>query len=97
MALIVGSVLGFKFIQAGAWDVIVIYYVPGLVLTIALHVFWESYKKQYLGPYFPEYNKVVSGAPGGEETAPPRSGESTGSSPRARLRRRSRSRRSPRR
>ena len=93
-ALIVGSVAGFRSIQAGSWDLIVFYYVPGIVLTIALQVFWAAYKKEYLGPYLPGNS---NGASGGQESASSQPGAAPGSTPRARLRRRSRSRRLPRR
>ena len=91
-ALIVGSVAVFKTAQVDRWDLIVLIVPPGLVLTFALQVFWESYKKQYLGPYLPEItNKAAqtTEASSGQDPAP--------STPRERLRRRSRSRRSNRR
>ncbi len=95
-ALIVGSVVGFKSVQAGSWDLIAIYYVPGLVLTFALQVFWASYKKQYLGPYLPVITNEAAQtteASNGQDPAP----SAPGSTPRERLRRRSRPRRSNRR
>ena len=96
-ALIVGSVAGFKSVQAGSWDLIVVYYVPGFVLTFALQVFWAAYKKEYLRPYLPEYNTEAYGASTGQDTAPSQPDATSQSTPRARLRRRSRSRRSSRR
>ena len=94
--LICGSVFVFKTVQAGAWYPVLNYLVPGLVLTVALQVFWAAYKKQYLGPYLPEYNSAASGTPEDEGSAPSQSGAMPDSTPRARLRRRSRSRRPPR-
>lgn len=96
MLLIVGSVAVFKTAQAGAWDLIALIVPPGLVLTFALQVFWASYKKQYLGPYLPEYNNEKSGTTGAsdrQDSVP----SQPASTPRGRLRRRSRSRRSSRR
>ena len=92
--LICGSVLVFKSIQGGLWDLIVLMLPPGLVLTFALQVFWESYKRQELRPYLP-----VSA--GGETThtepGTRKKGVTSASTPRSRQRRRSRSGRSPRR
>ena len=92
--LICGSVLVFKSIQEGLWDLMVLMLPPGLVLTFALQVFWESYKRQDLRPYLPvstgeESTDTGSGVP--KRSVP------SGSTPRSRQRRRSRSRRSPRR
>ena len=96
-ALIVGSVAVFKTAQAGRWDLIFLLVPPGVVLTIALQVYWEAYKKQYLGPYLPGNSNEAPGASAGQESAPSQSGAMPGSTPRARLRGRSRSRHSPRR
>ena len=93
MVLIVGGVAIFLTVQAGRWDLVVLIVPPGIVVTIALQVFWEAYKKQYLGPYLPGNGDGASGASGGQESALSQSG----ATPRARLRRRSRSRRSLRR
>lgn len=96
-ALIVGSVAGFKSVQAGSWDLILLYYVPGFVLTIVLQVFWEAYKKEYLGPYLPGIASGASSESGGQESTASQPDPTLGSTPRARLRRRSRTRRAPRR
>ena len=93
MVLIVGGVAVFKTAQAGRWDLIVLIVPPGLVLTFALQVFWAAYKKQYLGPYLPGNRNGASGASEGQESAQ----SQPGSTPRGRLRRRSRSRRTHRR
>ncbi len=97
MILIVGAVAIFLTAQAGRWDLIVLTVPPGLVLTIALQVFWAAYKKEYLKPYLPEYNIEAYGASTGQDTAPSQPDATSQPTPRARLRRRSRSRRSSRR
>ncbi len=98
--LIVGSVAIFKTAQVDRWDLIVLIVPPGLALTFALQVFWESYKKQYLAPYLPVITPAVTNeasqkteASSGQDYAP----SPPGSTPRERQRRRSRSRRPPRR
>jgi hypothetical protein len=91
MVLIVGSVAIFLTVQAGRWDLVVLIVPPGIVLTVALQVFWASYKKRYLGPYLPRTDNGASEAPAGQESA--RSQQRATSKER---RRRSRSRRSSR-
>jgi len=93
MVLIVGVVAIFLTVQAGRLDLVVLMVPPGIVLTIALQVFWASYKKQHLGPYLPDYGTAASGTPDHHETAP----SEQGAAPRGRPRRRSRSSRSNRR
>lgn len=93
-ALIVVSVGVFKTAQVGRWDLIVLLVPPGLVLTFALQVFWEGYKKQHLHQYLSQDGLEKCGSVSEITAARPSAG---GSTARSRLRRRPRPRRPHRR
>ena len=81
--LIVGAVLAFRSVTEGNGGVVIVFFVPGMALTVATQVHWAGYKKQFIDPLYPrvENPPVVDAAESGEN-------------PRAA--RRSRSRRRPR-
>ena len=44
--LIVGAVMGFKWLQVGAYQPIATFYLPGALLTIVTQVQWAAYRSQ---------------------------------------------------
>ena len=44
--MIVGAFMAFKWIQAGAYQPIATFYLPGVLLTIVTQVQWAAYRKQ---------------------------------------------------
>ncbi len=44
--MIVGAFAGFKWLQAGSYQPIMTFYVPGVLLTVITQVQWAAYKKR---------------------------------------------------
>ena len=44
--LIVGAFMGFKWLQAGAYQPIVTFYLPGVLLTLVTQVQWANYRAE---------------------------------------------------
>ena len=47
--MIVGAVMGFKWLQAGSYQPIMTFYVPGILLTIVTQVQWTRYRHEMAG------------------------------------------------
>ena len=47
--MIVGAVMGFKWLQAGSYQPIMTFYVPGVLLTLVTQVQWARYRHEMAG------------------------------------------------
>ena len=89
-ALIVGVVLGFRSVVEGSGGLVIVFYVPGLALTLVTQVHWAGYKRQFIEPLYPSV-----GNPAVSDTVEPK--RQSRPVRRSRARRRSRSGRASRR
>ena len=89
-ALILGGVLGVRSVVEGSGGLVIVFYVPGIVLTLGTQIHWAGYKKQFIDPLYPT-------APKPDDPDAVETGREDGPSRRTRPRRRSRSNRTSRR
>lgn len=82
-ALILGTVLGVRSVAEGSGGLVIVFYVPGLVLTLGTQIHWAGYKRQFIDPLYAAVADQMTSA------SPDADGE-------ARLTRRARPRRRPR-
>ena len=66
--MIVGAFAGFKWIQAGSYQPIATFYVPGFLLTIITQVQWAAYRKRMTKKEEPSDQETAEVA----ESGPPR-------------------------
>ena len=52
-ALIVGSILGVRSVVEGSGSLLIVFGVPGLVLTLWTQIHWSGYKRQFINPWLP--------------------------------------------
>ena len=73
--VIVGAFAGFKWIQAGSYQPIMTFYVPGVLLTIVTQVQWSRYRLEMAGNAGTPDKAAASGQASEESSAnerPPR-------------------------
>ena len=51
-ALILGTVLGVRSVAEGSGSLVIVFYVPGLVLTLGTQIHWAGYKRQFIDPLY---------------------------------------------
>ena len=74
-ALILGSVAGFRSLVEGSGDIVIVFFVPGIVLTLGTQIHWAGYKRQFIDPLYPaDTGQGAADAPDsdGEATRPRR-------------------------
>ena len=88
-ALILGSVAGFRSLVEGNGSLVIVFFVPGIVLTLGTQIHWAGYKKQFIDPLYPppEDRSAADASDSAGNAPPPR---------RPRPRRRARPGRTPR-
>ncbi len=62
--LFIGAVMGFKWLQAGSYQPIMTFYVPGVLLTIYTQVQWTRYRHEMAG------DVEAAGQESGESASP---------------------------
>ena len=73
--MIVGAVMGFKWLQAGSYQPIMTFYVPGILLTLVTQVQWTRYRHEMAGNDAASDQTAASVQESGESSAterPPR-------------------------
>ena len=87
--LVAGGVLGFRSVMESDGSFVIVFYVPGIALTLGTQIHWAGYKRQFIDPLYPS-------KPAQPEPAPPESTAGPPPARRPRRRRRSQAGRTPR-
>jgi hypothetical protein len=72
MVIMVGGIMGVRWLNDGVYQPIFTFYLPGLLLTIVTQVQWASYKKQMADEEETPEEESKEETTGPEDSGPPR-------------------------